>query len=126
MTDRPAFRIQLDATRNLVRVSYVGRVTAADMAACAAEIAASLPAMRPGFIVVTDLSALESMELDCVAHLTRIMDLSKAHGIGTVVRVIPDPAKDIGFNILSIVHYRRGVKIVTCETSAEAERALAS
>jgi hypothetical protein len=52
------------------------------------------------------------------------MELFKTRSIGTVVRVIPDPEKDIGFNILSLTHYRRGVKIVTCETLAEAERAL--
>jgi hypothetical protein len=41
-----------------------------------------------------------------------------------VVRVIPDPHKDIGLNILSLFHYRRGVRIVTCETLEEAMRAL--
>ena len=66
------------------------------------------------------------MDLDCVPHLTKIMDLSRAHGVGTVVRVIPDPDKDIGFSILSIIHYRRGVRIVTCESLAEAERVLPS
>lgn len=124
MPARLQFRIKPDASRNLVHISYVGHVTAAGVAACAKEVEKHLPAMRAGFTVVTDLSGLESMALDCVPHLTRIMDLSKAHGIGAVVRVIPDRDKDIGFNILSIIHYRRGVKIVTCETIAEAERAL--
>lgn len=126
MTSSPAFAIQLDASRNLVRIRYLGHMTAEKMGACVKEIERLLPAMQAGFTVLTDLSALESMELDCVPHLTRIMDLSKAHGIGTVVRVIPDRDKDIGFNILSIIHYRRGVKIITCDTLAEAERALKS
>jgi hypothetical protein len=126
MIDNPTFQIELDALRNLVRIQYFGHVTAARMIACVAEVEGLLPATRPGFTVLTDLSALESMTLDCVSHLTRIMDLSKAHGIGTVVRIIPDRNKDIGFNILSIIHYRRGVKIITCETLAEAERALKS
>lgn len=126
MTSGPAFTIQLDAPRNLVRIQYLGHVTAEKMDACVNEIERLLPAMQAGFTVLTDLSALESMELDCVPHLTRIMDLSKARGIGTVVRIIPDRDKDIGFNILSIIHYRRGVKIITCDTLAEAERALKS
>jgi hypothetical protein len=42
-----------------------------------------------------------------------------------VVRVIPDPQKDIGLNILSLFHYRRRVRIVTCKTLAEAMKALA-
>jgi hypothetical protein len=126
MTASPMFKIQPDAARNLVHIWYQGHVTAAGMAACVKEVERHLPAMRAGFTMLTDLTALEAMELDCVPHLTRIMDLSKAQGVGTVVRVIPDRAKDIGFNILSIIHLRRGVKVVTCDTLAEAERALKS
>jgi hypothetical protein len=40
------------------------------------------------------------------------------------VRVIPDSRKDIGLNIMSLFHYRRGVRIVTCETLAEAHTIL--
>ena len=124
MSASPSFKIQLDAPRNLLRIRYLGEVTSAGMAACVKELETLLPSMHAGFTVLTDLSAVDAMALDCVPHLTRIMDLSKAHGIGTVVRIIPDRDKDIGFNILSIIHYRRGVKIITCETLAEAERAL--
>jgi hypothetical protein len=45
--------------------------------------------------------------------------------VETVVRVIPDPHKDIGLNIMSLFHYRRRVRIITCETLAEALRSLA-
>jgi hypothetical protein len=45
-------------------------------------------------------------------------------GIAKVVRVIPDPGKDIGLSIMSLFHYRRGVSIVTVETLAEAEKNL--
>ena len=121
---KPEFKLQIDAPRNLVRIQYLGHVTAAGMAACAKEVERLLPELKAGFTVLTDLTGLEAMELDCVPHLTRVMDLSKARGVGTVVRIIPDPDKDIGFNILSIIHLRRGVKIITCETFAEAERAL--
>jgi hypothetical protein len=41
-----------------------------------------------------------------------------------VVRIIPDPSKDIGLNILSIVHYRGTVQVITCETALEAWRVL--
>jgi len=123
---QPEFEIQSDALPDLVRIRYFGHVTPAGVKDCLAEVERLLPKTRPGFMTLTDLSELESMDLDCVPHLTKIMDLCRAKGIGTVVRVIPDPDKDIGFNILSIVHYRRGVKIVTCETLAEAERAIRS
>ena len=81
--------------------------------------------MSPGFTFITDLTGLGSMELECAPDLARLMDFCKARGIGTVVRIIPDPRRDIGFNILSIVHYRRGVRVVTCKDAAEAERVTA-
>lgn len=124
MASKPMFEVQADPAKNVVRVRYVGHVTAAGAEACCAQVGRLLPELRQGFTVVTDLSGLESMDLDCVASLTKIMDHCRAKGVGTVIRVIPDREKDIGFNILSIIHYRRGVKIVTCETLAEAERAL--
>jgi hypothetical protein len=62
------------------------------------------------------------MELDCLPELTGAMDRFKALGVGTVIRIVPDPRKDIGFNILSVVHYRRGVRVVTCTSAAEAEK----
>ena len=107
-----------------MRTRYFGLVTATQMTAGLRQAEALLPQMKAGFTVLADLSGLESMDLNCVPHLTRFMDLCKAQGAGMVVRVIPDPAKDIGFNILSIVHYRGKVKILTCDTLAEAERAM--
>jgi hypothetical protein len=120
----PQFDLKVDAASGIVRLRYIGRVTVDGVRACGVEVDRLLPTLRRGFTVLTDLSALESMELDCVPHLTRIMDVSRAGGVATVVRVIPDPSKDIGLNILSIIHYRRDVRVITCETLAEAERVL--
>jgi hypothetical protein len=117
-------QLTIDETRNVLRVRFHGHVTAATLQAEVDQIKASLPRMRAGFTVFTDLSDLDAMELDCVDSLTRMMELFKGHGVALVVRAIPDPAKDIGFNILSLTHYRRGVQVITCRTLAEAERAL--
>ena len=125
-TALPTYKVLPDPGRNLLSISYSGHVTADAMKACHGQVVKLLSALRPGFTVLTDLSGLESMDLDCVIHLTKIMDQFRSKGVGTVVRVVPDPAKDIGFKILSIIHLRRGVKIVTCENIAEAERALKS
>lgn len=83
-----------------------------------------LQQLRAGFAALVDLSGLERMDLDCVPHLARIMDLFLASGVGLVVRVAPDPSKDIGFNILTITHYRGKVPVITCDTVEEARRAL--
>jgi hypothetical protein len=123
MTDRkPECEVEADVPRNLIHVRYRGDVAAAQMKACSESVRKLLPQMRQGFIFLTDLSGLGSMQLDCVPELTKLMDACKARGIGTVVRIVPDPRRDIGFNILSIVHYRRGVRVVTCQNAAEAEQ----
>ena len=59
-------------------------------------------------------------------HIKVNMDLCNRKWISKVVRFIPDPEKDIGFNILSLFHYRRGIPIVTCESLKEAASILAS
>ncbi|MFI5336228.1 MAG: hypothetical protein ACHQ5A_05570 [Opitutales bacterium] len=126
MPAAPVSEVLGDAARNLIQIRYRGHVRATEVKACAALVAKLLPQMRNGFTVLTDLSDLGTMELECVAELTRMMDVCKAKGVGTVVRIVPDPAKDIGFNILSVIHYRRGVHVVTCENAAEAQRAIGS
>jgi|HubBroStandDraft_1064217.scaffolds.fasta_scaffold56535_2 hypothetical protein len=116
--------IQANVSRNRIELRYRGRVSTAEAKAISDEVMPLIAQMRRGFTFLADLSNLEAMELDCVPYITRIMDACNASGIGTVVRIIPDPRKDIGFNILSIIHYGRGVHVLTFQDSAEAERAI--
>lgn len=118
------FEVEIDPARNLARTRYFGNVTALEMEAGVQTAEGLLPQLQPGFRVLADMTGLEAMDLDCVPHLTRFMDMCKTMGVALVIRVINDPAKDIGLNILSIVHYRGEVKILTCETLADAEKAL--
>jgi hypothetical protein len=80
--------------------------------------------LKPGFLLVTDLSNLESMEASCAPELGAIMDLCSAKGMLTVVRVIPDPNKDIGFDLISLFHLHPPVKTQTHESLAEAIKSL--
>src|SRR5208282_2213462 len=105
---------ELDKARNLLTLCYAGRVTAADTRKLVAEMEMSLAEVRPGFRLLTDLSALESMELACATDIERMMDFCNRKGVALVVRVIPDPHKDIGLNIMSLFHYGHGVRLVTC------------
>lgn len=126
MDEINGYEVLGDISRNLIEVRYRGRVAVAEVKAVSARVMELLPQFRKGFTFLADLSGLESMELDCLPDITGIMDACNAAGIGTVVRIIPDPRKDIGFNILSIIHYRRDVHVITCQSSAEAERAILS
>lgn len=122
---RPSnFEVTTDRAANLLRVRLTGAIDAACMQACVDAVASQLPALATGFKVLTDLSGIKSMDAACVAQVERLMDLCRDKGVGTVVRVIPKRSKDVGFNILSLFHYPKNVRIVTCPTPAEAERAL--
>ena len=64
------------------------------------------------------------MDVACAPHIEKAMDLCNEKGASIVVRVIPDPTRDIGLQIMSVFHYDGRVRIVTCTTLAEAEEIL--
>jgi len=60
------------------------------------------------------------MEPAASTHIAEIMDALAEKKVALVVRVVPDPRKDIGLNILSQFHYGPKIKLVTFESLAEA------
>ncbi|HTL54858.1 MAG TPA: hypothetical protein VL361_04230 [Candidatus Limnocylindrales bacterium] len=120
------YQSRVDQSANLLQVSFSGRVDAQEMERCAKECEVAVRQVRPGFRLLTDITDLEQMDLACEPHLQRMMDLSNEAGVALVVRVIPRPHRDIGFNIMSLFHYRKNVRIVTCRTLKQAEEILAS
>ena len=85
---------------------------------------ALLDDMPPGFRLLADLSGLQSMDLACAPFIAKVMDRCNERGVKKVIRIIPDPRKDIGFSIMSVFHYDRHVRILTFDNLAEAEEAL--
>ena len=118
------FQVGVDKSRNLLKITYARHVGPEDTKRVEEKITPLLADVRPGFRLLTDLSRLESMDLACVPYIKRMMDVCNKKGVEEVVRVIPDPQKDIGLSILSLFHYRRRVRIVTCTTLEEAMKAL--
>jgi hypothetical protein len=82
--------------------------------------------IKPGFRLLTDLSSLESMSASCATDLGEMMNLCNGKGIGAVIRVVPDPRKDIGFTLMSRFHYGNRVEVKTYETLADAIQSLAA
>ena len=118
------YKVEANKSKNLLKITYAQHVGPEDTKRVEETIPPLLADLRPGFRLLTDLSSLESMDLACVPYIKRMMDLFNKKGAEMVVRVIPDPQKDIGLNILSLFHYRRRVRIVTCQTLAEAKKVL--
>jgi hypothetical protein len=119
------YKAEVDQQKNLLKVRYAKRVGPEETKRATEDLEQVLTDLAPGFRLLTDLSGLEEMDLACVPHLKKLMDLCNKKGVDTVVRVIPDPHKDIGLNIMSLFHYRHRVRIITCESMSEALQVLA-
>lgn len=101
-------------------MTYSQHVGAEDMRRCLGTVRDLMESLKPGFLLLTDLSSLESMDVSCAPELGAIMGLCSEGGMLTVVQVIPDPNKDIGFDLISRFHHHPPVKTQTYESLAEA------
>jgi anti-anti-sigma regulatory factor len=114
------FRIELDESRNLLTIGYSGHVNPDETHRCAEEIHLAVTKLKPGFRLLVDLTHLQSMEVSCAPHIRDIMDMCNQNGVAEVVRIIPDPKRDIGLQIMSYFHYNADVHIVTCQSADQA------
>jgi hypothetical protein len=118
------FLAMTNKSKRLLYVGFIQQVRTDDLQRGLEEMPSLLADLPPGFHFLVDLGRLESMEPACMMQIGKVMELCDQHSVGLVVRVIPDPAKDIGLNILSIFHYRHRPRMFTCETMSEAARLL--
>jgi len=114
--------ITSNKAKQVVCLSYIDVVTAGELERGREDMQGQLDDMRPGFTLLVDLTHLASMGIECMAAVGRNMELMDAHAAGLVVRVIPDPYKDIGMNILTIFHYPHHPRIATCDNMVQAAR----
>ena len=105
-------------------ISAAGQVTKKEVETVALRVREIMKEITPGFRVLTDFRWLDRMEPAATAHLAEIMDALAEKDVAAVVRVVPDPHKDIGLNILSQFHYGPQIKLATFESLAEALSAL--
>jgi len=111
---------KVDESGRVLTMSYSQHIGAEEMRRCLGTVRDLMDHLKPGFFLLTDLSNLESMEASCAPELGAIMDLCSERGMSTVVRVIPDPNKDIGFELISHFHLPPQVKTRTHQSLAEA------
>jgi hypothetical protein len=118
------FLATTNQAKRLLYLRYSERVDAAELERAREELAGLLAELPSGFRLLADFTGLEAMAVDCAEELGHLMDLVDAKGVSTVVRVIPDPKKDIGMNILTLFHYRRRPRVSTCAKLSEAAKRL--
>ena len=120
------YAVELDRSKRLLVITATQKVTAQEANMAAQRIRELLQDIEPGFHVLADFRGLESMDPAAARHIARIMDALAEKNIASVTRVMPDPHKDIGLNILSQFHYGATVKIATFETLADAVQDIAA
>jgi hypothetical protein len=114
------FLVTINKAKRLMYLGYFGQVVAEDLQRSAADLETMLAEMPPGFRLLADFTRLESMDTGCVPEIGKAMELFDRHQMGLVVRVMPDPGKDIGFNIIAAFHYKNRPPMAICDTLEQA------
>src|SRR5437773_4130718 len=120
------YALELDRSKRLVVISAAQRVTAEEANRAARRVRELLQDVAPGFHVLADFRWLESMDSAAAPHIAEIMDALAEKEVASVTRVMPDPHKDIGLNILSQFHYGPDVTITTFDTLADAVQSISA
>ena len=119
------FLATLNQSRQLLLFTYIGHIIRVELERAKTEVATLLAELSPGFRLLSDYTWLERMDLDCAEVIGDVMETVDRHGVGLLVRVMPDPKKDIGLNILTHLHYHNHrPRVVACRTMPEAIAAL--
>ena len=120
------YAVELDQSKRLLVISAARRVTAEQVKAVAQRVRELLQDIAPGFRVLVDFRWLDLMDSAAAPHLAEIMEALTEKGVAYVARVMPDPHKDIGLNILSQFHYGPQIQIATFATLADALQSVAA
>ena len=94
------YAVELDQSKRLLVISATQRVTAEQVKAVAQRVHELVQDIGPGFRVLVDFRWLDLMDSAAAPHLAEIMEALTEKGVAYVARVMPDPHKDIGLNIL--------------------------
>ena len=118
------YAVELDQSKRLLVISAAQRVTTEQARQAAQQVRDLLQDAAPGFRVLADFRWLESIDPASARQVAEMMDALAQKQVASVTRVMPDPHKDIGLNILSQFHYGPEIQITTFQTLADALQSL--
>ena len=119
------FLATINHAKRVLLLSYVDHVTVEELRRGREDVAALSADFPEGMRILADFTQLGSMDVACAPEVGKLKELAQQKGVSAIVRVMPDPTKDIGMNILSHFHYRERPQIQTVDTMAEAAKLLA-
>ena len=117
-------KVSYDRERNAVIIEFAGKINIAEAERSYPEIQKVVSKAGKGFKLLTDLTLVEVMESEVQATIKKTMDFLNKQGVTEIMRVVPAPEKDLGFNILSLFHYSKKVRFLTLNSREEAEERL--
>ena len=112
--------VRYDDQLNTVILEFEGTVDAAQAERLFSDIEKVVPTPGKGFVLLVDFSLAETMEIAVKQQIEKAMELFSARGVTEILRVLPDPDMDIGFNIMSRSRYRTDARILTLRSREEA------
>ncbi|HXV27738.1 MAG TPA: hypothetical protein VD913_02115 [bacterium] len=117
-------KYRYDPKINTLIIEFEGKIDAVQAEQFYPEIQKIVPEDVKDFRLLSDFTNLDEMDFEVRSTIKKTMDFFNQRGVTEIVRVIPDPGKDIGFGIMSLFHYSKNVIIVTLKTRQEAEEHL--
>lgn len=113
--------VSYDREHKTIVIEFEGNIDGAQARQSSLDLERVVPERRTEFRLLADLTAVQTMELEVEDELKKAMGLFNAHGITEVLRVLPDPDMEVGFNIMSRTYYGKAVKVLTFRSREEAE-----
>jgi hypothetical protein len=117
-------KVDFDPGKNVVIIELAGGVDAAQARLALLELERGLANVERGFKVLVDFTAVETLEPEVKGEIVKAMDFLDSKGIEEIVRVLPDPEPELGFNRLSAFHYSPRVRVHAVRTRSEGEALL--
>ena len=119
-------KVNYDSEHNTVIVEFKGNIDAVQAEQFFPDIEKVIPKHGKGFKLMTDFSSVEDMDLAVQRGIKKAMKLFTARGVTEILRVLPNPDMEIGFNIMSASHYSKEIEIHTFHSREEAQARLRS
>jgi hypothetical protein len=118
------YTIKSNEQSNSLTIGIKGSFLVSEAEEIYTNLETMLPKLKKGFILITDLSLLETVDYNVMSLIVKSMDLINSYSPSRIIRIVPDVTKDIGFNIMSVFHYSKAIKIMTLGSIKEAEKYL--
>ena len=112
--------VEINRSKRLLVISAAGHISREEVKEAAEQVRERLREVAPGLRALIDFRWLDSIRPSAAPHIAEIMDALAEKQVASVIRIIPDPGKDVGMNILSQFHYSHELPISTVETLVDA------